>query len=97
MDEGGRFGIKTVQALRLLVHKCVVLWHELPPDFRWNDVVVGLWRSHDEDCAVSKNTINQTEKKERKYRDQLTRRWTSLRGTGGGVDDQYDLEGWSEW
>jgi hypothetical protein len=49
VDEGGRFGVKTVQALRLLVHKCVVLRHELPPNFRGNNVVVDLRRSHDEE------------------------------------------------
>ena len=40
VDESGRFGVKTVQTLRLLVYECVVLRHELPPDFRGNDVVV---------------------------------------------------------
>ena len=40
VDESGRFGVKTVQTLRLLVYKCVVLRHELPPDFRGNNVVV---------------------------------------------------------
>ena len=68
VDEGGRFGVKTMQSLRLLVNKCVVLWHELPPDFRGNDVVVDLRRSHDEDCAVSKNPGKSDKKKERKYR-----------------------------
>lgn len=53
VNEGGRFGVKTVQTLRLFVHICVVLRHELPPDFRGNDAVV--WRGHDEDYVVSKN------------------------------------------
>jgi hypothetical protein len=33
VDKGRRFGVKTVQAIRLLVHICIVLWDELPPDF----------------------------------------------------------------
>jgi hypothetical protein len=55
VDEGRRLGIKTVQTLRLLVHICIVLWDELPPDFRRNNIVVDCWRSHDEDYGVSKN------------------------------------------
>jgi len=55
-----------MQALRLLVHKRIVLWHELPPDFRGNDVVVDLRRSHDEDCAVSKNPAKSDGKNEKK-------------------------------
>lgn len=40
VDEGRRFGVKTVQALGLLVHIRVVLWDELPPDFRGNNAAV---------------------------------------------------------
>ena len=87
VDEGGRFGVKTVQTLRLLVHKRVVLGHELPSNFRGNDVVVDCWRSHDEDCAVAENREKSDGKKlnERVGRD--------LRGGGrirGGMG-----EGWT--
>lgn len=34
MDEGRRLGVKTVQTVGLLIHECVVLWHELPSNFR---------------------------------------------------------------
>jgi hypothetical protein len=55
VNESGRFGVKTVQTLRLLVYIGVVLRHELPPDFRGNNVVVDSWGSHDEDCTAPKN------------------------------------------
>jgi hypothetical protein len=75
MDEGRRFGVKTVQTLRLLVHICVVLRHELPPDFRRNNIVVDWLRSHDEDYVVSKN--HQVEKNKPASND-LQCEWTSL-------------------
>ena len=40
VDEGRRFGVKTVQTLGLLIHICVVLRDELPPDFRGNNTAV---------------------------------------------------------
>jgi hypothetical protein len=93
MYEGGRLGVKTVQTLRLLVHICVVLRHELPPDFRRNNIVLSRLRSHDEDCVVSKNR-RKLDRKNKTAGNDLQWSGRACRRTGKGMDDR---EAWSEW
>lgn len=82
-----------MQTLRLLVHICVVLWHELPPDFRRNNVVVDWLRSHDENCVVSKNRRKSDRKKSNKpTRSDLQCGGRACKKTGKGMYDLYDLE-----
>lgn len=92
MNEGRRLGVKTVQTLRLLVHVCIILRYELPPDFRRNNVVVDWLRSHDEDCVVSKNR-RKSDRKNKTAGNDLQCSGRACRGAGKGVDD---LEAWSE-
>ena len=40
MDESGRFSVKTMQPIWLLIDKSIVLRYELPTNFRGYDVVV---------------------------------------------------------
>ena len=82
-----------METMRLLVHVCVVLWHELPPDFRRNNIVVDWLGSHDEDCAVSKKSQEIRNKTETTGGD-LQCGGRVCRGDWERVDD---LEAWSEW
>ena len=62
--EGRRFGIETVENLRLLVRIFVVPLHELPPDFKMNNLVLHRLRSHDNDCAAPRDRRTSATKKE---------------------------------
>jgi len=53
--EGRRFGIKSVENVRLLVRIFVVPPHELEPDFKMNSLVIHRLRSHDDDCATPRD------------------------------------------
>ena len=86
MDEGRRLGVKTVQTLGLLVHICVVLRHELPPDFRRDNVVVDWLRSHDEDCMMLKNRRKSGRRNET-ARNCLLWSGRACRRTGKRLDD----------
>lgn len=40
MNKCRLFCVKTMQPIWLFIHKSIVLWHELPADFRWNDIAM---------------------------------------------------------
>jgi hypothetical protein len=56
VDEGGRFGVKTMQTVGLLVENGVVFCNKLPTNFRRVVIIVVHWRSccigHDEAVCV---------------------------------------------
>jgi hypothetical protein len=58
MDEGGRFSVKTMQTIWLLIDESIVLGNKLPSDLRRNDVVMNSGRvsvrivGHDEEMML---------------------------------------------
>jgi hypothetical protein len=44
VNEGGSFGVETMQTIGLLVDKSVILWNKLPSNFGRNDILMNLRR-----------------------------------------------------